>query len=153
MSPKIVPMRMEHAKAVSLLRCAAFFEGSSRTPDQDAGELCALVENDDFETALVAIVEGQPVGAVLLVRHELDAAHDLTPWLAGLVVAEDHRHLGIGSALVRALEERAVSLGVETLHLYTWEARDFYVRLGWTEVESFVQDGEAAVLMSRKLRS
>lgn len=153
MSPTIVPMRMEHAKTVSLLRCAAFFEGSSRTPDKDADELCALVENDDFETALVAIVEGQPVGSVLLVRHELDAAHDLTPWLAGLVVAEDHRHLGIGSALVRTLEERAVSLGVETLHLYTWDARDFYVRLGWKEVEPFVQDGEPALLMSRKLRS
>jgi predicted N-acetyltransferase YhbS len=153
MSPTIVPMRKEHARAVSLLRCSAFFEGSDRTPEQDAGELCALVENNDFETALIALVDEKPMGSVLLVRHELDAAHDLTPWLAGLVVAEDHRHLGIGSALVRALETQARSLGVETLYLYTWEARDFYARLGWKDVETFVHDDEPMMLMSRRLRS
>lgn len=153
MPPTIVPMRKEHAKTVSLLRCAAFFEGSDRTPQQDAGELCALVKNSDFETALVALLGNEPVGSVLLVSHELDASHDLSPWLAGLVVAETHRRLGIGRALVRALEDRARALGVETLYLYTWQARDFYARLGWSAMETFVQDDEPMTLMARNLRS
>ncbi|UDL88398.1 hypothetical protein LGH82_25190 [Mesorhizobium sp. PAMC28654] len=47
----------------------------------------------------------------------------------------------------------ALAMGVETLHLYTWEARDFYSALGWNTVEVFSQDGEPTVLMSRKLGS
>lgn len=149
----IVPMRKEHVETVSRLRCAAFFEGTERSLHQDAVELRALIERDDFETALVALTDGQPVGSILLVRHELEPAHDLTPWLAGLVVAEGYRQRGIGSALVSALEGRARLLGVEALHLYTWEARDFYARLGWKEVETFTQDGDPMMLMARDWRS
>ena len=44
-----------------------------------------------------------------------------------------------------------MSVGVETLYLYTWEARDFYATLGWTAVETFDQDGGTMLLMSRRL--
>jgi len=86
----------------------------------------------------------------LLVRHELEPAHDLTPWLAGLVVDSGHRGRGIATALVRATEAHAASRGVEMLHLYTWEARDFYAALGWDMLEVFEQDGTMA-LMARRL--
>ncbi|MGX7874897.1 GNAT family N-acetyltransferase [Mesorhizobium sp. ORM6] len=93
-----------------------------------------------------------PVGICLLVRHELEPAHDLTPWLAGLVIDHEHRNKGIGGALVRAIEAHAVSVGVKRLYLYTWEARDFYAELGWVVVEPFEQDGHPMLLMARELR-
>jgi len=145
-------MTERDVEAVARLRVAAFFEGSTRTPDEDAAGLRLLLAGDGFETALVARIGDLSVGTCLLVRHELEPAHDLTPWLAGLVVDRDHRNQGIGRALVAAIEAHAASIGVERLYLYTWEARDFYSGLGWMVVEPFEQDGHPMLLMARELR-
>ena len=134
------------------LRVAAFFEGSARTADEDAAGLRLLLAGDGFETALVARIGDVSVGTCLLVRHELEPAHDLTPWLAGLVVDDAHRGRGIGRALVAAIEAHAASIGVEKLYLYTWEARDFYAGLGWVAIEPFEQGGHPMLLMARELR-
>lgn len=146
------PMTESDVEAVARLRVAAFFEGSARTADEDAAGLRLLLPGDGFEKALVARVGDAPVGTCLLVRHELEPTHDLTPWLAGLVVDSNHRNKGIGGALVAAIEAHAASIGVERLYLYTWEARDFYAGLGWVVVELFEQDGHPMLLMARELR-
>jgi len=149
--PTIRPMTESDVEVVARLRVAAFFADSARTLDEDATGLRALLGGDGFETALVARIGDVPVGTCLLVRHELEPAHDLTPWLAGLVVDRDHRNKGIGRALVAAIEAHATSIGVERLYLYTWEARDFYARLGWVVVEPLEQDSHPMLLMSRQL--
>lgn len=136
--------------AIARLRVAAFFEGTERTFEDDAAGLRGLLAGDGFEVALVARIGNVPVGTCLLVRNELEPAHDLTPWLAGLVVDHSYRGQGIGTALVEAIEARAVSVGVVELYLYTWEARDFYAALGWKVMEIFDQAGETMVLMSRQ---
>jgi GNAT superfamily N-acetyltransferase len=149
--PTIGPMTESDVDAVARLRIAAFFEGSARTLDEDVAGLRKLLNGDGFEMALVARIGDMPVGTCLLVRHELEPAHDLTPWLAGLVVDREYRNKGIGRALVVAIEAHAASTGVERLYLYTWEARDFYAGIGWAVVESFEQDGYPMLLMSREL--
>jgi N-acetylglutamate synthase-like GNAT family acetyltransferase len=73
--------------------------------------------------------------------------------LAGLVVDAGYRGAGIGSTLVGATEAHAAARGVETLYLYTWEARDFYAALGWTMIEVFGQDDETVALMSCRPRA
>ncbi len=153
MQPTVEPMTERDVTAVAQLRLAAFFEGTGRTLEEDADALRQLLAGDAFEAAYVARIGDALVGTCLMVRHELEPAHDLTPWLAGLVVEAGHRGRGVGIALVRAIEAHALTMGVETLHLYTWEARDFYASLGWDTVEVFSQDGETMVLMSRKLGS
>ncbi|MBZ9996598.1 GNAT family N-acetyltransferase [Mesorhizobium sp. BH1-1-4] len=151
MQPTIDPMRGHDIEVVARLRIAAFFEGTGRTLEEDAAGIRNLLTSDGLETALVARVNDVPVGTCLLVRHELEPAHDLTPWLAGLVVDACHRGKGTGTALVRAIEAHAASAGVEILYLYTWEARTFYKALGWEAVEVCEQDGEPMMLMSRRL--
>ncbi|TPI29517.1 GNAT family N-acetyltransferase [Mesorhizobium sp. B3-2-1] len=151
MQPTIEPMREHDIDLVARLRIAAFFEGTERTLEEDAAELRNLRTSDGFETALVARVNDVPVGTCLLVRHELEPAHDVTPWLAGLVVDAGHRGKGTGTALVKAIEAHAASAGVEILYLYTWQAREFYGALGWDAVEVCEQDGETMMLMSRRL--
>lgn len=146
----VEPMNERDIAAVARLRVAAFFTGTGRTPDDDVAGLRKLLHGDGFETAFVARIGDVPVGTCLLVRDELEPAHDLTPWLAGLAIAPEHQNRGIGTALVRAIEAHATSLGVEALYLYTWEARDFYMRLGWRVVEPFRQNGEPMALMSRQ---
>ncbi|TPL60313.1 GNAT family N-acetyltransferase [Mesorhizobium sp. B2-4-2] len=152
MAPMIEPMTESDVEAMARLRVAAFFEGSARTPDEDAAGLRRLLAGDGFETALEARIGEVSVGTCLLVRHELEPSHDLTPWLAGLVVDRNHRNKGIGGALVRAIEAHGASIGAERLYLYTWEARDFYAGLGWVVVEPFEQDGHPMQLMVRELR-
>ncbi|CAN7610340.1 GNAT family N-acetyltransferase [Mesorhizobium sp. LjNodule214] len=151
MQPTIGLMEARDVEALARMRLAAFFEGSGRTLEEDIVGLGRLSARDSFEAAFVARDGDAAVGTCLLVRNELEPAHDLTPWLAGLVVDAGHRGRGIGTALVGAVETRAKSLGVDMLYLYTWEARDFYARLGWMAVETFEQDGGTMLLMSRKL--
>jgi GNAT superfamily N-acetyltransferase len=153
MQPTIEPMHERDVTAAARLRLASIFEGTARTLEDDAAGLRQLLAGDGFEVAFIARIGDVPVGSCLLVRHELEPAHDLTPWLAGLVVDAGHRGRGIGTALVRATEAHAATQGVETLHLYTWEARDFYAALGWDRLEVFGQDGETMALMARRLRA
>jgi GNAT superfamily N-acetyltransferase len=153
MQPTIEPMRERDVAAVARLRLATFFEGTARTVEEDAAGLRRLLAGDGFEVAFVARLGDIPVGTCLLVRHELEPAHDLTPWLAGLVVDAGYRGAGIGSALVRATEAHAAVRGVETLYLHTWEARDFYAALGWNMIEVFAQDDETMALMSCQPRA
>lgn len=153
MQPTIESMTERDAAAVAQLRLAAFFEGTGRTLEDDAAALRQLLAGDGFEAAYVARIGDVPVGTCLMVRHELEPAHDLTPWLAGLVVEPGHRGRGIGMALVRAIEAHAASVGVDVLYLYTWKARGFYSALGWDTVETFEESGEPTVLMSRRAGS
>jgi predicted N-acetyltransferase YhbS len=140
-------------QTVAQLRVATFFEGADRTLDEDmTGLRKLLTTSDGFEVSLVARVHGELAGTVLLVRNEIEASHKLTPWLAGLVVKQDFRLLGVGTMLVKAVEAHGATMGVKTLHLYTWDAQDFYASLGWQVVERFRQDGEPMVLMSRDLQ-
>ncbi|MEO5755518.1 MAG: GNAT family N-acetyltransferase [Mesorhizobium sp.] len=115
MPPTIEPMAESDVTTVARLRVAAFFEGTGRTLEDDVADLRKLLLGDGFEAALVARIGDVPVGTCLLVRHELEPAHELTPWLAGLVVDASHRHKGIGAALVKAIEAHAASAGVEML--------------------------------------
>ncbi|SFO16831.1 Predicted N-acetyltransferase YhbS [Mesorhizobium sp. NFR06] len=151
MRPTIEAMAQGDVEVIARLRFEAFFEGSDRTLDDDIAGLRGLIASDGFEAAFVAREQGQPVGSCLLVRNEIDSPHHLTPWLAGLIVAEAYRGRGVGTALVRAVETYAASVGVGTLHLYTWQARGFYEALGWAAVEAFQQDGAPMLLMSRSL--
>ncbi|MDX8528104.1 GNAT family N-acetyltransferase [Mesorhizobium sp. MSK_1335] len=151
MRPTIEAMAEGDVEAIARLRLKAFFEGTGRTLDEDMAGLRGLIAGDGFEAAFVARDQGQPIGSCLLVRNEISSPHDLTPWLAGLIVEEEHRGGGVGTALVRTVEAHAASAAAGTLYLYTWQARGFYEALGWSALETFEQDGAPMLLMSRKL--
>lgn len=148
---RILPLIPSHIDAVAAMRVDAFFAGSSRTQEVDAAGLAHLIAGDGFEAAFVCEIDEQAVGSCLFVRRELDPAHDLTPWLAGLVVAPAFRRRGIGGQLVKAVEDHARSVGCSALHLYTDEAETFYAGLGWKAAVRFTVDGEPSVLMTRAL--
>ncbi|MEI9402910.1 GNAT family N-acetyltransferase [Mesorhizobium argentiipisi] len=151
MWPTIEAMAEDDVEPMARLRLKAFFESADRTLDEDMAGLRGLIAGDGFEAAFVARDRGRPVGSCLLVRDEISSPHDLTPWLAGLVVEEAYRSGGVGTALVGTVEAHAATAGVGTLYLYTWQARGFYEALGWSAVETFDQDGAPMLLMSKSL--
>ncbi len=151
MSAVIRPMRGSDIPSMAALRHATFFGGGKRTLDEDEAGLAELLAGDGFEAALVAEVDGLPAGTCLFVREEIDALHDVSPWLAGLVVAEGFRGLGLAGGLVRGVEQHAATVGCGRLYLYTDAAEPFYAKRGWQVDDRLTVDGEDLVLMSRRV--
>ena len=103
------------------------------------------------ETAVVGLIDGNPAGAGLLVECDLASHAHLRPWIAGIHTLPHVRRLGLGRAMMRALEEIAQARGERALYLYT-HIPDFYRRIGWHELEQFSRDGEQLTMMAKELR-
>jgi len=111
----------------------------------------AFVADQRHQVALIAKSDGVPLGTCLLVPSELDPNHAVSPWLAGLFVAPEHRRRGAGAILVRAIEDQARSRGDARLYLYSDDAIGFYERLGWTVLDRTMWKGYDTALMARDL--
>lgn len=72
--------------------------------------LRARTRRDRILLALVAVDKGELLGTVSLKEQDMDNRADLSPWLAGLYVAETRRGQGIGFAVGHG--NRAASLGI-----------------------------------------
>ena len=102
----------------------------------------------EIPTVFVAIADGTLLGSAMLIAHDMDTRMELTPWLAGVFVAPDHRRRGIGSALVEKVIGCAATLGVRRLYLYTPGAEQMYSRLGWSAIERTSYRGADVAVMS-----
>jgi GNAT superfamily N-acetyltransferase len=133
-------------------RHEAFLKDDGLTVADSAAQLTRLVTKPEGpETALIALLGERLAGICLLVLHELEPAHDLSPWLASLYVDPEFRRQGVARRLVKAIEDHARRSAVRRLHLYTVDAEDFYLKCGWTVVERFEAGGVSLVLMARDL--
>ena len=65
-----------------------------------------------------------------------------------LAVADDHLGKGVGGALLEALAQDAVELGVERLFCLTFEV-DFFARHGFSEIEGQAVDPDVYVELLR----
>ncbi|CAM4102608.1 amino-acid N-acetyltransferase [Janibacter anophelis] len=65
-----------------------------------------------------------------------------------LAVADDHLGKGVGGALLEALAQDAVELGVERLFCLTFEV-DFFTRHGFSEIEGQAVDPDVYVELLR----
>jgi predicted N-acetyltransferase YhbS len=99
------------------------------TPESLETLLRLAVKPDAMPLSLLALEEDRPVGTVNLIDNDDENRPHLWPWLAALFVVPDRRHLGIGSLLVRSLQQRAAAMGIDALYLGT-DNPVFYARLG-----------------------
>ncbi|MFE0017984.1 GNAT family N-acetyltransferase [Mesorhizobium sp. NPDC059054] len=151
MSPILRKMRHSDLTPLAELRHITFFGDGKFPQEADMAGLAKLIDSDGFEVGFVAEIDDTLAGSCLFVREEIEQLHHVSPWLAGLVVAEAYRGRGLGSALVEAVEKHARSVGSDELYLYTDSAEALYAKLGWVVVERMDIEGEALVLMKRKL--
>ena len=103
------------------------------------------------EETFVLFGGGQPVGTAGLVRQDLDARPDLTPWLAGVFVLPAFCGRGYAATLVRLVEAFAPSAAVPVIWSYTSGAEPLYARLGWERAGCEQDKGHDVVLMRRIL--
>jgi len=110
------------------------------SPERMAARMREADDAAGIPMTLVAVTDDDTVAGVInLVDNDDDDRAHLRPWLAGLVVREDLRGRGIGSALVRGLLAEARRLGVATVYFGT-DGPGFYERLGATVHEQVRSD-------------
>ena len=101
---------------------------------------------------VVAVRDGEFVGtASLITDDELPNAKEPGPWLAAVLVVDSYRHQGIGSELVRAVEERAAQQGITKIFLYTEHGTAWYQSKGWQYVRTTPLSDHDVTVMSRSL--
>jgi GNAT superfamily N-acetyltransferase len=116
-----------------------------------AGRIAALkrhLDESPIPTTFVAVEDAQPLGSASLVEHDLPTRPHLTPWLASVFVAPEHRRRGIASALVGRVVHEAARLEVPTLYLFTWDQQRLYAGLGWSVLEETEYLGESITIMT-----
>ncbi len=142
---------MKEVETCAQWRVDAFAGVIGASFDDELASLERFIADQRDQAALVATRDGNAAGTCLLVPSEIEPLHDVTPWLAGLYVAPEHRRHGIGQLLVRAIESEARDRGHIKLHLYTTSAVRFYERLGWTVQDHVHWLGYPTSLMVREL--
>ncbi len=129
--PDIRVATLDDAQAIAGL-CSQL--GYPTTPPQSAARLTAVVRSDGHAVLVACLSDGLVVGwahVFLALRIESNTFAEL----GGFVVAEAHRGLGIGRALLAAAEEWCVEQGVFKLRVRTRsgrvDARAFYEGFGF----------------------
>ena len=94
---------------------------------------------DKLPVTLVAIEDSFCAGVISLVANDLKV-REHTPWLSSLYVRPAYRKKGIGEELVEAIKETARKLGYNELYLRTEHAQEYYIKLGWEEIETLTDE-------------
>lgn len=100
----------------------------------DAGrDLAACRSRDELPICLVALnAEREVLGTAAIRSESVGSELGVGPWLAALLVGNDHRGQGVGTALVEAIETEARRLGFEAIYTSTDTAETLMRRRGWS---------------------
>lgn len=149
----------DHQEVIPILADWIYNEWSYLYPGatlQDfKGLLLERINKKILPLTFVAIEAGEPVGTASLKAFDMETRSDLTPWLTSLHVAKPWRRKGIGSNLVKAIEQKAVELEIRKLFLFTTDAALaalFYSRLGWSVKEKTQYHSYPVIIMEKDLR-
>jgi GNAT superfamily N-acetyltransferase len=89
--------------------------------------------SDDSSRVLLAVFDSSPVGYLLEFDHVAFFANGRVAVVEEIYVVPEHRHEGIGKALMREFETWAVSRDSAQIVVCTRRAAEFYSALGYQE--------------------
>ena len=76
-------------------------------------------------------------------------------YVSTVFVDENYRRQGVGEMLIREMEKRALTMGVNTIRLdtFNWQGKDFYEALGYTCVGQYenVEDGYSEYFFLKRI--
>jgi N-acetylglutamate synthase-like GNAT family acetyltransferase len=107
--------------------------------------------NDDFiPSTFIAEADGL-LGSAALVSSDMETKPQLSPWLASVYVAPEHRRKGVGAKLVLHVMAQAKLAGIDTLYLFTPDKQSFYHKLGWRFINEEEYHGHLVAVMQARL--
>src|SRR4030067_756567 len=104
------------------------------------------LNRDNLPIRLIAFLDGELVGTIVLRELALETQPEYRPGLGGLYVVKTHRKFGIGTDLVRAGMTLAQGLGYQTVYTTTNTAGGILERLRWERMGSVQHHGEQIAL-------
>lgn len=76
-------------------------------------------------------------------------------YVSTVFVDENYRRKGVGEMLIREMEKRALTMGVNTIRLdtFNWQGKDFYEVLGYTCVGQYenAEDGYSEYFFLKRI--
>jgi GNAT superfamily N-acetyltransferase len=99
---------------------------------------------------LLAVEDGNVIGAAELKYREMDIYPDKEHWLGGVFVIPQRRGLGIGSTLIKQVILLAEQFGIKELYLQTEQLDGgLYSDHGWKPVETVKSKGIEVLVMQK----
>jgi predicted N-acetyltransferase YhbS len=96
-----------------------------------------MMAGKDVPLALVAHVQGEYLGSVLLIESDLDDRPQYTPWIAALWVEPKSRRQGIAAKLIEAARGEAAFHGYGLCYLCaTPDNSPYYLARDFEKIES-----------------
>lgn len=120
------------------------------TVEQRAEKMRRYLTDDILPSTFLA-KEDELLGSAAIIEHDMDTKLDLSPWLASVFVAPEHRCKGVGSKLVLHVMEKAKEAGKHVLYLFTSDKEEFYRKLGWYTISKETYRGHMVTVMKVNL--
>ena len=111
------------------------------TKSEELLEVFAAIDSQDDLLGVATLVDDD----------ELPDAPEPGPWLAAVFVTPDARKLGVGSALVEHVVNRARELGYSKIYLYTEHQELWYASKGWSKIRDIIFLGLHHTVMQLEL--
>jgi GNAT superfamily N-acetyltransferase len=120
-------------------------------PGDAQRDLLADAHRGALPLGIVALDEHELCGVAALRAESIVTHAHLRPWAAAGLVKPCLRRRGIGTALIRALEETARSLGYSHIYCATSTAHHLLQRRGWQCREQVTYHGEEVCIYQKVL--
>ena len=111
------------------------------TKSEELLEVFAAIDSQDDLLGVATLVDDD----------ELPDAPEPGPWLAAVFVTPEARKLGVGSALVEHVVNRARELGYPKIYLYTEHQELWYASKGWSKIRDIIFLGLHHTVMQLEL--
>ena len=109
--------------------------------------------NDRFIPSTFVAINKTILGSAAIVTNDMETRLDLSPWLASVFVASEHRHNGIGRKLILHVMDLAKKEGINILYLFTTDKEAYYQKLGWNFHSTVQYHGHEVTIMQVTLNS
>jgi predicted N-acetyltransferase YhbS len=119
---------------------------AKRTPATIAQGFQTNANRHALPVRLVAFVDEELAGTIVLRERAIKTLPDYTPALGGLLVAQPYRRRGVGSELIRAGTNVARAQGYKTLYATTSAAGSLLENLGWLLIDTVPHGKEQLAL-------
>jgi GNAT superfamily N-acetyltransferase len=120
-------------------------------PGDAHSDLLAYSNRGALPIGVVAFYENELCGVAALKLESMTTHSHLGPWAGAGLVSPLFRRRGIGSALVRALEETARSLGYSHIYCGTSTANRILERRDWQFMERVTYNGADVSIYQKAL--